>query len=813
MALRHALGRSLATRLLVGGLAFTLVVIAGISGLVLLSRNQQTNSSALSSADNRAAVAQQLIERITEPEAVYGATSLARLPALQASLASAGAGTALQAEFSGGRLLASPGLNVVILDARGLPVYSTECDTTDAAGALVHPAVAACESRPGPHVTSSTQSAQLALAAERNDVCHAARAALSAAAVVQCPQDIAGTELLGSSPAFDAAVPVYNAIAGSYAPLGVVVYSSPLAEAFAHFAPVIGYTPAFLGAGGQLLRFSSDGAAASGTVDPALTSALHGAGNTTGDAGFAAHAIYTVGQTGQVAGSFVPLLSPGDAVAGFVGVEVPLSVFAAGTAQDERTIAEVAITAMLLVAILVLLFVDRFVRRPVARLERSVSRIADGDYSSDVPVTSHDELGRLATSVNRMRERIAGYVHHVDSSLQRLQDVSRALTTTTGGVERLQDAVLHAAAATVGGAATALLFERRGDELCAVRFLGDPNEHAPATRVVRRLLRGETMQAHVKQRHLLAVPMFFQESVTGALLTVTEKPVFESDQRALEALANNAAVAVQNALLFEQQKEAVERLRELNRIQSDFLGTAQHELRTPVLTIQGQLDLLAAGWDRWDDAERRELVSDIDISTRLLGELLETIVDFSLLNADTVELRLQPVDIATAVQDASDAVAAHFKGGLPVKLLTDVPGGTLVEADPARLRQVLRAVLDNAVKFTPAGGTVAIHASRQRDGGRCRIDVIDTGVGVAEDALPRVFDRFFQEDNSRTRRFGGMGLGLSLARRLCEAHGAVITLESTQGVGTRCTLSWPLSAAGAASPAQNSVQFSRDRVA
>ncbi|MBV8301021.1 MAG: HAMP domain-containing protein, partial [Candidatus Dormibacteraeota bacterium] len=452
MALRHALGRSLATRLLAGGLAFTLVVIAGISGLVLLSRNQQTDSSALSSADNRASVAQQLIERITEPEAVYGATALARLPAVQTALASANPAAALEAEFSNGRLMASPGLNVVVLNAAGTVLYTTECDSAGPRDTVVHPATAVCEAESVPHVTASSLSVSQALSFDAGD------------------QDVAGTELLGAAPALDAAAPVYDSMSGSHAALGIVVYSSPLAVAFARFAPVIGYQPAFLSAAGLLLRFSSTGAVSTATIDPALTSAVRSQSSAPGT-GLLAHAIYSVTGNEQVAGSFVPLASPGGGVAGLVGVEVPLSVFAAGTAQDERTIAELAVTAMVLVAILVLLFVDHFVRRPVARLERGVGRIADGDYSSDVPVTSHDELGRLATSVNRMRERIAGYVHHVDGSLQRLQDVSRALTTTTGGVERLQDAVLQAAAATVGGAATAVLLERSGDTLRAVRHL------------------------------------------------------------------------------------------------------------------------------------------------------------------------------------------------------------------------------------------------------------------------------------------------------------------------------------------------------
>jgi len=116
----------------------------------------------------------------------------------------------------------------------------------------------------------------------------------------------------------------------------------------------------------------------------------------------------------------------------------------------------------------------------------------------------------------------------------------------------------------------------------------------------------------------------------------------------------------------------------------------------------------------------------------------------------------------------------------------------MVMADPQRFRQVIRSLIDNAVKFTPEGGQVSVYARPDVATGMCQVNVIDTGIGIAKDALPRVFDRFFQEDNSRTRRYGGMGMGLALARRLCEAHGATISAESEPGQGSRFTVTWPL---------------------
>ena len=611
-----------------------------------------------------------------------------------------------------------------------------------------------------------------------------------------CPVAVEGTEVLApDAPAFDVAVPVRDALDGSFTSLGVVVYSAPLRTQFQRFGPVIGFTPVFYPGPAQprVVRFAGGSDAPMVSAAPAQVAAQTSGRSTVPAEGVAARAIYPAPGVGDVAGSFVALAAPGgQRVAGFLGVEVPLAVFAAATAQDERTIAEIAVTAMVVVSLLVLLFVDRFVRRPVSTLERGVSRIAGGDYTTDIPVTSEDELGRLAGSVNRMREQIAGYVRHIDGSIERLQDVSRALTTTTGGVDDLQDAVLRAAAATAGSRATAMILTRRGEDLIVTRIHGEVPERGLGSDTIASILAGNAARRDREGRHVLVVPMIYQGAVTGALVTVTEVAVHESDQRTLETLANNSAVALANTRLFEQERNTVQRLSELNQMKSDFLGTAQHELRTPVLAIQGQIELLTRAWATWDDNAKIDLVRDIEISTHMLGELLETIVDFSLLSSDTLDLRPVPVHVGDTVDDAVADVGGHFKGDLPVSVTNDTSADAVVLADPARFRKVVRAVLDNAVKFTPEGGHVMVRARPEFATGRCRIEIIDDGIGIAPDALPRVFDRFFQEDNSRTRKYGGMGMGLALVRRLCEAHGATITVQSVPGAGTTVTLLWPV---------------------
>src|ERR1700680_1539931 len=167
----HPLRSSIATRLLAGGLVFTAVLIAGISGFLLISRNQQTDAGALSNADNRAGVAAQLLARVTEPQAQYAAANLASLASTQMALASRTPAGSVAQEFAGKQAVTVPGLAVVIFDAHGAVLYSTECDATGSGGAVQHPSTAQCEAGVAAHVTASAPSVQGALALAGRDRC------------------------------------------------------------------------------------------------------------------------------------------------------------------------------------------------------------------------------------------------------------------------------------------------------------------------------------------------------------------------------------------------------------------------------------------------------------------------------------------------------------------------------------------------------------------------------------------------------------------------------------------------------------------
>ncbi len=772
---------TLTARLLIGGLVITVALVATVSGFLLVSRALQTDQAVQSEATNRSATGYQLLVHVTQPQTQFAATTLARSASLQRALATADSSaraSAVATLFAAGLGgTSSPGSRVAVLDSAGVVVYTDEC------GAGV--AVAACEANNVPHLADNTSSVALAIAEGNLAACAAPATATRKNA--KCPAGYEGVEMIGGTlPAFDATVDVRDS---AHRFLGVVVYSTTLQAQFARFGSALLYTPALLttGSSPRLYRFdpANNYTLTQAAMDPRWTPPL-----AQHPSSFSAE--YTAVGTGSVATSFLAVTAPDGSVPGYLGVEVPTAVFAGQTGADERTILLIGVTAIVLVFLVIAGFASRFVVRPIARLERGVRRIAGGDLSSDIPVTSDDELGRLARSVNQMRAQIAGYIGHLDGSIERLESVSHALTATGEGVETLHRSVLAAAAAIGGGEARAALFTIDDGSLHAAGGALNSALAAFDAEEVERLVRGEHIRRPCDDDSpgMLAVPMMYHSEAVGALAVWSFGALSDSDERALAALANNASVATENTRLFEQERETVHRLRELDMLKTDFLTTTQHELRTPVLAIKGEIELITAAWQQLDEPTKLELVRDMEISARLLGDIVENIVVFSLLNSEAVTLRTEHVDVAAAINETAAQLRGNFKDGLPVELTLKLKPGTWIVADRERFEQVMRALLDNAVKFTPAGGHVTV--TTRRIGTVCRIDVHDDGIGIGEDELPTVFDHLRQVDGSRTRRYGGMGMGLALVRRLCEAHGAEVSVTSTPGQGTCFTVRWPL---------------------
>ncbi|HEX8119136.1 MAG TPA: PAS domain S-box protein, partial [Pyrinomonadaceae bacterium] len=225
--------------------------------------------------------------------------------------------------------------------------------------------------------------------------------------------------------------------------------------------------------------------------------------------------------------------------------------------------------------------------------------------------------------------------------------------------------------------------------------------------------------------------------------------------------------------LLEREKALRAKAEEANRLKDEFLATVSHELRTPLTAIIGWAQMLEK--TPLDSETARHAVGVISRNADQQRQIVEDILDVSRAITGKLKLEHEPVEVSSLVQGALDAVApsAKAKG---IRLSTAFDPVAVVRGDPSRLRQVVWNLLSNAVKFTPAGGEVRVRVERMPS--CARIEVSDTGQGIAPEFLPYVFDRFRQADGSTTRQYGGLGLGLAIVRHLVELHGGTVSAYS-----------------------------------
>ncbi|HKY84822.1 MAG TPA: ATP-binding protein [Anaerolineales bacterium] len=239
-------------------------------------------------------------------------------------------------------------------------------------------------------------------------------------------------------------------------------------------------------------------------------------------------------------------------------------------------------------------------------------------------------------------------------------------------------------------------------------------------------------------------------------------------------------------------RRALERLSELNQLKANLISNVSHELRTPLAHIKGYIELLAEGQLGQLDPGQRSALAVVQRATERLGRLIEDLIEFSAASRTGIALNVTPVAIPQLVDRAIDRSRAKAqKAG--VKIVTEIakPLPTPL-ADSERLSWVLHQLLDNAVKFTPSGGVVKIKVKPEPRA--VAISISDTGIGIPQERLREVFEPFHQLDGSPTRRYGGTGLGLALARLILDAHGAPLNLESRVGEGSTFSFLLPVEA-------------------
>ena len=507
---------------------------------------------------------------------------------------------------------------------------------------------------------------------------------------------------------------------------------------------------------------------------------------------------------------------PSAHIAAEASAAAELAADAGDNAIQAAVAATVLFTAMLAVLGLGFWYNRRRLAAPFARISQALQRVAEGQFVEPLPENQPGEFGAIARGVNRMakslawREEMQAYLSQLLSALNTSADdatagLNQALTVIAGasraaGVVLYQPAydsnewapsAAHGLESPPPPVARATMRDLMGNAAQAIHY------HGEAVQAVRHQLR---LNAQMPQG-LVLVPLRTGTKLIGVLGVIPGASFGADERAALEQAAPNLAIACERGAahhntrrLAVEVRQTAKRLEELNteldgamKTKDQFLSNISHELRTPLNSVIGFTDLLLTQEGHAPlSAQQRDYLETIGRNGRHLLELINELLDLQRIAAGRMEIKPESVEISALFNEAAATVTAQVQKHGHTLVVTPPPKGLSVRADRGRVRQVLLNLLSNAIKFTPDGGRVTV-AARTVNGGEeplVRVAVTDTGIGIAADDQPKLFQEFSQLDASASRKYEGTGLGLALSRRLIELHGGTIGVDSQLGKGS-----------------------------
>ena len=293
-------------------------------------------------------------------------------------------------------------------------------------------------------------------------------------------------------------------------------------------------------------------------------------------------------------------------------------------------------------------------------------------------------------------------------------------------------------------------------------------------------------------RDAMVAPLHGSESVIGFIQVsnrLSELSTFsDEDMKLFETLANHAGVSIENARLVEKLEESLAHLTEMNRLKDDFVASVSHELRTPLTSIRGYVRTLLRPDVEFSKEDQKSFLETIDRQSTRLHRLIEDLLAVSRIESEADPALLGPVSVPRLINDVIDEIRSRVE---PDKVTVDVAQDLpLLETDEGKLHQVVSNLVENAVKYGGKENPIRIVARAESEG--ISISVVDRGPGVPPEVGDRVFDRFYQVDQSATRSVGGAGLGLYICKRMAEAIGGRVWLEASSSEGSTFSVWVPL---------------------
>jgi len=466
------------------------------------------------------------------------------------------------------------------------------------------------------------------------------------------------------------------------------------------------------------------------------------------------------------------------------------------------------------------------ITRPMRRVTATVRRLTAGDYSARAPVAGSAEVRQVAESINTQADE-AGGLRAAEAESNRLRAMAREAGLRIREHLVARD-VLHAARLAVEQIVAADVAYLR---LVEDDQVGSVVGHAPRWLIpadviraqlppgamdnLRALLRVQTsmvindlsngeeagdMPPRLRQMlreagviAQLTTPFGVGGELLGLIVLQRMqpgRPWTPAEVDAMESVAADLGRGLNHARLYEAENRLVEDLKALDLAKSSFFATVSHELRAPLTTIEGYVEMFGDGEAGEVTSQQRQMLEAIDRSTVRLRNLVDDVFTLAKLESGAFTTVMRPVDLADVIGAAADAVRPSVIAGELALTVGATEGELMVDGDASQLDRVVINLLSNAVKFTPKGGRIEV--SGFAEGKSAVLRVRDTGIGIPASDQKELFNRFFRASNATGRSIPGTGLGLAIVRMIVVNHGGDIDLRSTEGAGTTVTVWLPL---------------------
>jgi signal transduction histidine kinase/HAMP domain-containing protein len=470
---------------------------------------------------------------------------------------------------------------------------------------------------------------------------------------------------------------------------------------------------------------------------------------------------------------------------------------------------------------------------PVQQMDARFQEIASGDFSKQVEVANQDELGALATNLNRMSEELGRLYQQIETRNRELSEsleqqtatseILRVIASSPTDLQPTYQTILRNITRLCESNIVAL-FIYDGEVLSATASYGTTREFAehlkqgrlrPSRETTTRFAALERTTVHVADllsdpafspkprelyekenvRTVLSVPMLRENTLVGVITTWRRevRPFTEKQIALVKTFADQAVIAIENVRLFHEIEEKNQQLEAANRHKSDFLSRVSHDLRTPLNSIIGFTRIVLRRMEgQLPDLQKENLQKVLVSGEHLLG-LINGLLDIAKIEAGRMEIFAETFKVDDVIHMTASTVEPMLKDGR-VRLVRDIAAGIpAVHTDKEKLKQIILNLLSNAAKFTEQG---EIRVSAAQENGTLKLAVSDTGIGMKKEALDHIFEEFQQAEKATSSKYGGTGLGLAIVKRLANLLGGEIGVESEEGKGSKFTVTLPITLKG-----------------